>query len=171
MEILYTPWRLAYLTGDAGTMVEGCLFCGLHRIADAEALVVHRGTSVYAVLNRYPYSSGHLMVTPYAHRASLAEMTPAERSEMMELAALAEQVLGDEYRCDGLNAGLNLGKSAGAGVPGHAHLHVVPRWEGDTSFLTVIGGARTLPEDLAVTRERLAGGFARAAARKAEGTA
>jgi ATP adenylyltransferase len=171
MEILYTPWRLAYLTGDAGPMVDGCLFCGLHRLGDVEALIVHRGSSVYAILNRYPYSSGHLMVAPYAHHGSLAEMTPSERTEMMEVAAVAERVLGDEYRCHGLNLGLNLGKSAGAGVPGHAHLHVVPRWEGDTSFLTVIGGARTLPEDLAVTRDRLAGAFARGAARTAEGTA
>jgi ATP adenylyltransferase len=171
METLFTPWRLAYLTGDAGRMVDGCLFCGLPRLADAEALIVHRGADVYAILNRYPYSSGHLMVAPYAHHGSLGEMTPGERNEMMEVAAVAERVLAEEYRCQGLNVGLNLGKSAGAGVPGHAHLHVVPRWEGDTSFMTVIGGARTLPEDLAVTRERLAGGFARAAAGRAEGTA
>jgi ATP adenylyltransferase len=171
METLFTPWRLAYLTGDAGRMVEGCLFCGLHRLADAEALIVHRGAAVYAILNRYPYSSGHLMVTPYAHHGSLAEMTPAERHEMMDVAAVAERVLAEEYRCHGLNVGLNLGKSAGAGVPGHAHLHVVPRWEGDTSFMTVIGGARTLPEDLAITRERLAGGFGRTSARPPEGTA
>jgi ATP adenylyltransferase len=171
MESLFTPWRLAYLTGDAGRMVEGCLFCGLHRLTDEEALIVHRGATVYAVLNRYPYSSGHLMVTPYAHHGSLAEMTSGERREMMDVAAVAERVLAEEYRCHGLNVGLNLGKSAGAGVPEHAHLHVVPRWEGDTSFMTVIGGARTLPEDLAVTRDRLAEGFARTAARPPEETA
>lgn len=171
MESLFTPWRLAYLTGEAGPTVEGCLFCGLPRLGDAEALIVHRGATVYAILNRYPYSSGHLMVAPYAHHAALSEMTAAERGEMMEMAAVAERVLGAEYKCHGLNLGMNLGKSAGAGVPGHAHLHVVPRWEGDTSFLTVIGGTRTLPEDLAVTRDRLAVGFSRATGRRGEGTA
>jgi ATP adenylyltransferase len=161
MEILFTPWRLAYLTGDAGRAGEGCLFCGLHGLGDAEGLIVFRGTGVYAVLNRYPYSSGHLMVTPYAHRGTLAEMTAAERAELMEVAAAAETILVEEYRCHGLNVGFNLGKSAGAGIPGHAHLHVVPRWDGDTNFMTVVGGTRTLPEDLADTRDRLAAGFAR----------
>jgi ATP adenylyltransferase len=165
MEFLFTPWRLAYLTGDTAANVDGCLFCGLHRLPDEEGLIVHRGTGVYAILNRYPYSSGHLMVTPYAHRASLAEMTAPERAELLEVAAVAERILAAEYRCHGLNVGLNLGKSAGAGVPGHAHLHVVPRWEGDTNFLTVVAGTRTLPEDLAVTRGRLAAGFARVSAR------
>jgi ATP adenylyltransferase len=171
MEILFTPWRLAYLTGDAGRMVEGCLFCGLHRLPDAESLVVFRGAGVYAVLNRYPYSSGHLMVTPYAHRGTLAQMTPGERAELMDVAATAESVLGEEYRCHGLNVGFNLGRSAGAGEPGHAHLHVVPRWDGDTSFMTIVGGTRTLPEDLSDTRNRLAAGFARRTPSRPEGTA
>ncbi len=170
MEFLFTPWRLAYLTGETPPATEGCLFCGLHRLPDGEALVVHRGASVYAVLNRYPYSSGHLMVIPYAHHANLTEMTPEERRELLEVATLAERVLSEEYRPHGFNMGLNLGRSAGAGIPGHAHLHVVPRWEGDTNFMTVIGGTRTLPEDLAATHERLARGFARAT-RRAEGPA
>ena len=168
MEILFTPWRLAYLTGETGAAGDGCLFCGLHRLADAEGLVVHRGRAVYAVLNRYPYSSGHVLVAPYAHNGSLAGMSAAERGERMEVAAAAEVILGEEYRCHGLNVGLNLGRSAGAGVPGHAHLHVVPRWDGDTNFMTVVGRTRTLPEDLAVTRERLARGFARSAASRPE---
>ncbi len=169
MEILFTPWRLAYLTGDEGRMVDGCLFCGLHRLGDAEALIVFRGAGVYAVLNRFPYSSGHLMVTPYAHHGTLGEMTPQERAELMEVATTAESVLGEEYRCHGLNVGFNLGKSAGAGVPGHAHLHVVPRWDGDTSFMTVLAGTRTLPEDLSETRDRLAAGFARRTPARPEG--
>ncbi|HQR46760.1 MAG TPA: HIT domain-containing protein [Thermoanaerobaculia bacterium] len=171
MEILFTPWRLAYLTGETGGAGEGCLFCRLHRFGDAEGLVVHRGAAVYAVLNRYPYSTGHLMVTPYAHHGSLGSMTVEVRSELMEVAARAERILGDEYACHGLNVGFNLGRSAGAGIPGHAHLHVVPRWDGDTNFMTVVGGTRTLPEDLAVTRERLARGFVRAASARPEGPA
>ena len=168
MEILFTPWRLAYLTGETGAAGDGCLFCGLHRLADVEGLIVHRGAAVYAVLNRYPYSSGHILVAPYAHHGTLAGMSASERGELLEVAAVAERILGAEYRCHGLNVGLNLGKSAGAGVPGHAHLHVVPRWDGDTSFMTIVGGTRTLPEDLAVTRERLARGFAKAAAARPE---
>ncbi len=171
MESLFTPWRLAYLTGEAGRLANGCLFCELHRLPDAEGLIVHRGELVYAVLNRFPYSSGHLMVTPYAHRGTLAEMTAGERAELMEVAAAAEIVLVEEYRCHGLNVGLNLGRSAGAGVPEHAHLHVVPRWEGDTSFMTVVGGTRTLPEGLADTHRRVAAGFARQRALRPEGSA
>ena len=171
MEILFTPWRLAYLTGDAGRTGNDCLFCGLHRLGDAEGLIVFRGTGVYAVLNRFPYSSGHLMVTPYAHHGTLVEMTPEERAELMEVAATAESILVEEYRCQGLNVGFNLGRSAGAGVPGHAHLHVVPRWDGDTNFMTIVGGTRTLPEALTDTRNRLAGGFVRRAPSRPEGSA
>ena len=169
MDILFTPWRLSYLTGE-GTKGDGCLFCGLPAHGDADALIVHRGTRVYAVLNRYPYSNGHLMLTPYAHRATLAEMTRDERRELLDLAALAEEILTADMSPHGFNIGLNLGKSAGAGVPGHAHLHVVPRWEGDTNFMTVVGGTRTVPEELGATRERLARHFA-ARAPRAEGPA
>jgi ATP adenylyltransferase len=108
------------------------------------------------VLNRYPYTNGHLMVTPYAHRASLAALTREERMELVETAAVCEEVLRETYRPDGFNMGINIGKSAGAGVQDHVHLHVVPRWSGDVNFLTVVGGARTVPEELAVTRARLA---------------
>ncbi len=161
MEILFTPWRLAYLTGEAGRTEGECLFCGLPRLGDAEGLIVHRGALVYAVLNRFPYSSGHLMVAPYGHKGALSGMTAGERAELMEVAATAEGILAEEYQCHGINVGLNLGRSAGAGVPGHAHLHVVPRWDGDTNFMTVVGGTRTLPEGLADTWKRLAAGFER----------
>jgi ATP adenylyltransferase len=159
MDILFTPWRLSYLTGE-GTKPEGCLFCGLRALADADALIVHRGALVYALLNRYPYSNGHLMLTPYAHRATLAAMTRDERSELLDLAAAAEEILAADLKPHGFNMGLNLGKSAGAGVPGHAHLHVVPRWDADTNFMTVVGGTRTVPEELGATRNRLARAFA-----------
>jgi ATP adenylyltransferase len=161
MEALFTPWRLAYLTAGGVSPADGCIFCALQKMDDADALVVSRGSLVYTVLNRYPYSNGHVMVAPYAHRATLSEMTAAERHELVDMAAAAEKILRHEYRPQGFNVGLNMGKSAGAGVEAHAHLHVVPRWEGDTNFLTVIGGTRTVPEELPATRCRLATAFAR----------
>ena len=154
-EVLYTPWRLAYLRG-LGLPADGCLFCNLPSVPDEEALVVHRGRSCYVVLNRFPYTNGHAMVVPFAHRASLAAMTPEERLELVELGARVEEALRGEYSPHGLNFGLNVGRSAGAGIADHAHLHVVPRWDGDTNFLTVTSGARTVPEELAVTRAKLA---------------
>jgi len=163
MEVLFTPWRSAYLSAGGIDPAAGCLFCALHKQGDEDALVVHRGSAVYVVLNRYPYTNGHLMVAPYEHRASLGAMAGGERREMMDVAAAAEQVLSAEYRPEGFNIGLNLGRSAGAGVAGHAHLHVVPRWDGDTNFLTVLGGTRTIPEELPATRRRLAAAFARRA--------
>ncbi len=158
-EVLFTPWRLAYLTGTAGPAVGGCLFCGLAKLSDAEALIVHRGTTMYVILNRFPYTNGHVMVIPYAHRAGLTGMTREERIELVDLGAACETALQAEYHPHGMNFGLNVGRSAGAGIADHAHLHVVPRWDGDTNFLTVTGGTRTVPEELAVTRSRLAARF------------
>jgi ATP adenylyltransferase len=159
-EVLFTPWRLAYLSGSA-TPPAGCLFCGLPSLQDQDALVVLRGRTVYAVLNRFPYCNGHVMVIPFQHRPTLSAMSPEERAEILEVAARLEAALTAEYSPHGFNAGINIGRSAGAGVPDHAHLHLVPRWDGDTSFLTVVAGTRTVPEDLGVTwsrlRSRLAG--------------
>ena len=164
-EVLFTPWRLAYLTTGAGLPKEGgCLFCALPSAADEESLIVHRTALSYVVLNRYPYSNGHLMVTPFAHRAGLVEMTSEERCEMLDLGAACETVLKKAYAPAGMNMGVNLGKCAGAGVVGHVHLHVVPRWDGDTSFLSVTSGTRTVPEELEQTRARLAPLFAALAA-------
>jgi len=154
-DVLFTPWRMAYLTGTSPSGATSCLFCDLAGLGDAEALIVERGRLVFAVLNRFPYSNGHVMVAPYSHRATLPELTPEERAELIELAARLEGALRAEYAPQGLNAGLNLGKCAGAGVPGHLHLHLVPRWEGDTSFMTVVGGTRVVPEDLGETFRRL----------------
>jgi ATP adenylyltransferase len=165
-EVLFTPWRLAYLSGEAQS-ADGCLFCDLARRGDEEALVVHRARSAFVLLNRFPYTNGHLMVAPYAHHATLASLPPDERTELIELGALCEGVLRETYRPHGFNLGINLGKSAGAGVADHLHLHVVPRWDGDTNFLTVLAGTRTVPEELTRTRARLAPLFAEAAARDA----
>ena len=153
-EVLYTPWRMAYLTGGSSEPA-GCLFCALPGRGDEEALIVSRGKLAYTVLNRFPYSNGHMMVAPFAHRATLAGMLPEERAEIVETAALLERALSAEYAPHGFNVGFNLGKCAGAGVPGHAHLHVVPRWEGDTNFMTVVAGTRTVPEELATTWRRI----------------
>lgn len=163
MEVLFTPWRSAYLSAGGIDAAGECLFCALQRLGDEDGLVVHRGAADYVVLNRYPYANGHLMIAPFEHRASLSSLSPAERREMMDLAVLAEEILSAEYRPHGFNIGLNLGRSAGAGVAGHAHLHVVPRWDGDTNFLSVLGGTRTIPEELPATRRRLAAAFVRRA--------
>ena len=158
---LFTPWRMSYLTGETGTDERRCLFCRLPESSDEDGLVVHRGKTVFAVLNRYPYSNGHVMVAPFAHKATFSALGPDERTELLDVAALLEQALSEAYRPQGLNAGVNIGKSAGAGVPGHLHLHLVPRWEGDTSFMTVLSATRTVPEDLGTTRAKLAACVAR----------
>ncbi|MBK9088058.1 MAG: HIT domain-containing protein [Holophagales bacterium] len=154
-DVLFTPWRMTYLTGPAPSEPSTCLFCDLQGLGDTEALIVLRGKHVFAVLNRYPYSNGHVMVAPFAHRGTLPELTQAERVELMDVAARLEETLRAEYSPHGLNAGLNLGRCAGAGVPGHLHLHLVPRWDGDTNFMTVLSGTRIVPEDLGVTYGRL----------------
>ncbi len=128
--------------------------------AERAALLVCRGKRVFVCLNRFPYNSGHVMVVPYAHQASLAELPLETAAELMEWGQRAERALGATYRPDGYNMGLNLGAAAGAGVAGHLHLHAVPRWVGDTSFLSTLGETRTLPEALAVTWERLRHAFA-----------
>lgn len=154
-DVLFTPWRMAYLTGASPSTPSTCLFCDLPGLGDAEALIVARGRRVYAVLNRFPYSNGHVMVAPFGHRATLPELSREERGELMDLAARLEEALRAEYAPHGLNAGLNLGRCAGAGVPGHLHLHLVPRWDGDTSFMTVLSGTRIVPEELTDTWRRI----------------
>ncbi|MFY9748356.1 MAG: HIT domain-containing protein [Acidobacteriaceae bacterium] len=186
MDYLWTPWRYTYVTaGDtkqrAGVPDElsawpgdtGCVFCNLiaavdyaieHGMArhDAEqaAGIVLRAQRNYICLNRFPYTSGHIMVVPYEHQPSLAGLPPETAHEIMDLAQRSERALTEVYRPDGFNFGLNLGKSAGAGVTGHVHLHALPRWTGDTNFMTVVSETRVLPEDLAVTWERLRKAFA-----------
>lgn len=123
--------------------------------AERAALIVLRAERNYVVLNRYPYTSGHVMVVPYAHEASLHALPRETQHEMMDLAARMERALGAVYRPQGFNFGLNLGKAAGAGVAGHLHLHGLPRWLGDTNFVSVLGETRVLPEELAVTWERV----------------
>ncbi len=158
METLFTPWRSSYLTG--GRRKSGCIFCRARdAAADASHLVVHRGRLNFLILNRYPYNNGHLMIVPNDHFPSLTGGSPAQRLEMMQLAARTESVLRRIYRMDGLNLGMNVGTSAGAGVVGHLHLHVVPRWQGDTNFMTVVGETRVTPETLEDSYRRIREGF------------
>jgi len=160
MQNLFTPWRYAYISG--GQRGKGCIFCRIRDSRDdAGNLVVKRGRSNFIVLNRYPYNNGHLMVVPNSHLPDLSHSSPAQLGEMMTLTATCERVLGRVYRIDGLNLGMNLGVSAGAGVRGHLHLHVVPRWAGDTNFMTVVGATRVTPEALEVTYDKLVPHFRR----------
>src|SRR5437660_10124944 len=161
MEHLWSPWRLSYVTRaahDTGDDLEGddgdaCIFCEPRgRNAD---LLLFAGRLCYVILNLYPYNNGHLMVVPNRHIRDLASTTAEERAELMALARLSEIALGEAYTPHGINAGINLGRAAGAGVLNHLHIHVVPRWNGDTSFMAVVGNTRVLPEDLAQTAARL----------------
>jgi ATP adenylyltransferase len=139
-----------------------CIFCdAAMRKDDSETLVAYRGAKIFIILNRFPYTSGHVMIVPYAHVAELGSCEPAALSEMMALAQRMEKIYGAAYKPDGMNLGMNLGRAAGAGVTGHVHLHVLPRWFGDSNFMTVTGETRVHPEELKTTYERLRGAFAK----------
>lgn len=152
MDHLWSPWRLSYVIGT-GTAA-GCVFCEAQVNAQA-ALIVFRGRTCFVILNKFPYNNGHLMVVPNRHIPSLTAATEEELCELIDLARRAEIALGEAYQPHGLNMGINLGKPAGAGVLDHVHLHVVPRWNGDTNYMTVVADTRVLPEDLERTAERL----------------
>jgi ATP adenylyltransferase len=158
MDRLWTPWRLAYVT-EASVEAPGCIFCEALARIDTEPLVVHRGRTAFVILNKFPYNNGHLMVVPNRHVGWLSGLEPAELDEVMSLTQAAERALRDVYRPHGFNMGLNLGKSAGAGVLDHLHMHVVPRWSGDTNFVSVVGETRVLPEELPATAEKLRAAF------------
>jgi ATP adenylyltransferase len=153
MERLWTPWRLAYVSG--GGESNGCVFCRALTDEDAAPLIVFRGTTCFVILNLFPYNNAHLMVVPNRHVATLGEATAEELTELMTLARDAEAAITEAYAPHGMNLGINLGKPAGAGAPGHLHMHVVPRWNGDTNFMTVIGHTRVLPEELPQTADKL----------------
>jgi ATP adenylyltransferase len=153
----FTPWRMSYLLAPkADPMGDECVFCAIRDASDDRAnFVLHRGASCFVVLNRFPYSNGHLLVIPFAHRDGLETLTSGERAELMALAAACEGALREAYAPQGINAGINLGTAAGAGVAGHVHMHLLPRWAGDTNFLSILGETRIVPEDLASTWTRL----------------
>ena len=156
MDYLWTPWRYQYLEQATQGKQPDCIFCdALARNRDEETLIVHRGKKSFIILNRFPYTSGHVMVVPYAHVAELHLCEPAALQEMMELAQQLETVYHNAYKPEGMNLGMNLGKAAGAGVAGHLHLHMLPRWIGDSNFMTVTGETRVHPEELRTTFDRL----------------
>lgn len=165
-EVLFTPWRYAYITGEKnvaeGSEAEGCFFCAAARSSDdPERLVVHRSLHHLVVLNRHPYSSGHLMVAPLVHAESPSEVSEEARAEFWPLVLRVRDVLAGAYSPDGMNLGMNLGSAAGAGVPGHFHFHLVPRWRGDSNFMGVVGGVRLVPEDPVEACERIRKLFAK----------
>jgi ATP adenylyltransferase len=155
MDRLWSPWRLAYVTAAAGTGTPSCIFCSALDSNDAESLVLFRGATCYAVLNLYPYNNGHLMIVPNRHVATLAGLTDEELADLMRFTQRAELAIEEAYHPQGMNIGINLGRPAGAGIVDHVHVHVVPRWTGDTNFMSAIGETRVLPEDLETTAKRL----------------
>ena len=153
-DILWTPWRMQYV--ERAAKEEGkCVFCEIPKMDDEEALILYRGKHNYVVLNAFPYNTGHLMIVPYRHVSDITELEDEELLEMVLLFKKSVRALKEAYKPEGINAGWNLGRAAGAGIPGHLHLHVVPRWCGDANFMTIISGTKVLPEALRDTWKRL----------------
>lgn len=154
MNYLWSPWRMTYI--EKNKSEEACAFCDALDDADGSGnLIVYRGPRAFIILNRFPYTSGHLMAVPYQHCPSLEDLDPETRAEIIELANLSMQVLRGVYQPQGFNLGINLGEAAGAGITDHIHMHVVPRWTGDTNFMSSLGQTRVLPETLEDTYERV----------------
>ncbi len=155
MEYLWTPWRFQYIS-EADKKADGCVFCrAVARNRDEECFIIYRGATNFMILNLYPYTTGHLLIVPYRHIATLAEASKEELYEMIELAQRCQAALGEIYKPDGFNMGINLGRAAGAGVADHFHMHVLPRWTGDANFMSVVGETRVIPEDLTTTYKKL----------------
>jgi ATP adenylyltransferase len=150
MDTIFAPWRITYIRGEKAA---GCVLC--RDSLREEELVVCEGKGGFITMNRYPYTGGHLMIVPYRHVCRLADLTPDERLELFAYQDLSVRVLTEAMKPEGFNIGMNLGKAAGAGIDDHLHIHVVPRWVGDTNFMSVIGEARVIPEDVAGTADQL----------------
>lgn len=154
MKRLWTPWRKDYIENHGKQ--DGCVFCRAQSMADGpENLIVLRGLRAYVILNRFPYTRGHLMAVPFEHKSTLQDLDAATRAELIELGTRCMAVLKKTYNAQAFNLGANIGEAAGAGVKEHVHLHVVPRWVGDTNFMTTLGGTRVLPELLEDTYRRI----------------
>jgi ATP adenylyltransferase len=150
MDTIFAPWRAAYVRGEKPA---GCVLCG--GSMREEELVVCEGKSGFIMMNRYPYTSGHLMIVPFRHLSHLNDLFTAEKAELFAFMDLSVQVLTEAMKPEGFNIGMNLGKAAGAGIDDHLHIHIVPRWGGDTNFMSVIGGIRVIPEDVSGTAREL----------------
>ncbi len=157
MEHLFAPWRMRYLRGESRTASNGgCLLCEIpEKGVSRDRLVLHRGSLCYVVMNAFPYTSGHLMVVPVAHGASLSDYPTDTLCEMTKLLKECEGIIQKVYQPGGFNMGINVGHAAGAGIAGHLHAHILPRWEGDTNFLTTVHETRVVPEDLRESYDRL----------------
>jgi ATP adenylyltransferase len=158
MDRLWSPWRYRYVSTAEG--IRGCIFCDKPAAGDDEAsLIVYRGEYNFVLLNLFPYTSGHLMVAPYAHVPTLEAADEATVTELMLLTRRAQRHLREAYNAPGFNVGMNIGAVAGAGVAGHIHMHVLPRWAGDANFMTTVAETRVVPEDLAETWRKLRAAF------------
>ncbi len=151
MDTLFAPWRMEYLVGEK---VDGCIFCKCSVRCDE--FVLYEGKNVFVMMNKYPYVNGHLMIIPNRHVGKYEELTQVERIEIFNLLETAIKALRESLNPSGFNVGMNIGKAAGAGVEAHIHLHVIPRWEGDTNFMSVVGNVRVIPEDVETTAAKLA---------------
>lgn len=153
-ERLWAPWRLPYI--ESAPPNNGCIFVELPlQVNDRENLILHRGKTAFVIMNAYPYTNGHLMVAPYKHTANLNELDDTELLEINQLVVACTRWIGACYKPDGFNIGVNLGRAAGAGIPIHVHWHIVPRWNGDTNFMTTVGDVRVLPESIFASFDRL----------------
>ncbi len=169
MEILYAPWREDYAATigqekkgqeDAGSDI--CVFCNVQAHPnDEEVFLLHRYTHCFVILNRYPYNPGHLLIIPYVHKKNLFDLSDEARIEIINVLNFCTQILQKEMKCEGLNVGLNMGKAAGAGIPSHLHMHVLPRWLGDTNFLPTLAGVKTISTDLPTLYKKLLPYFAK----------
>lgn len=157
MDRLWSPWRAKYIASGVDSQAEGCVFCQMAADADRDEtnFVLHRGEHGFVVLNLYPYISGHLMIVPYLHTSEFDSAPKEITDELMDLAKRSQSALREVYSPAGFNLGMNLGSAAGAGIADHMHIHLLPRWSGDTNFMTTVGDTRVLPEDLATTYSKL----------------
>ena len=157
MDVLWSPWRYDYITGSGPARSSGCVFCEILNgsASDEEKFILKRAEFNLVILNIYPYATGHLLIVPYAHIAKLNEIDKPTSDELMDITKSSQRALGEVYQPEGFNLGMNLGKSAGAGVAGHLHMHVLPRWPGDVNFMTSVAQTRTIPENLRTTYDKL----------------
>ncbi len=156
---MWAPWRMGYVAGDEGRS-DGCIFCELPTQGDdAATYILHRGRRAYVIMNRFPYNNGHVMVVPIDHAASLTDLAPEVTQELMELMRTSQTVIGNAMRPHGFNVGINQGSAAGAGIDEHLHIHVLPRWMGDTNFMPALSDTRVMPQHLDETYALLAEGF------------
>jgi ATP adenylyltransferase len=156
MDRLWTPWRYAYIKTADDTAAEGCIFCEKSKAGDDAAnYIVHRAQHCFVILNAFPYTNGHVMVVPYDHVDQLRKLPGDAASDLMAVSQRMEDVLHELYRPEGINLGMNIGRAAGAGIAGHIHMHILPRWTADANFMSVVGETRVLPETLETTYKRM----------------